>query len=96
MEDSQPLLLEMVCKGPLQIPVFPPFLQYLNSIRPGVIQFTYEMERNCALPFLVVLVSRSVDGNLFTSVLASQTTLASSMINIDMCAEFKAVKATLI
>ena len=44
------------------------FLQHLNSIRPGVICFTHEIEENNTLPFLEVLVMRADDGSLNTSI----------------------------
>ena len=31
-------------------------------MRPGVIRFTHEVEENCKLPFLDVMVSRVEDG----------------------------------
>jgi hypothetical protein len=43
------------------------FLQHLNSVRPGVIRFTHEIEKDGTLPFLDVLVSRTEVGIAFTA-----------------------------
>ena len=46
----------------------PHFLQHLNSVRPGVIWFTYGTEESGSLPFLDVLVTRGENGNLTTNI----------------------------
>ena len=38
-----------------------PFLDHLNSLQPGVICFTHEVEKDNTLPFLEVLVTRDND-----------------------------------
>ena len=49
------------------------FLQHLNSIKPGVICFTHELETNNRLPFLEVLVTRMDNGDLITSIYRKPT-----------------------
>ena len=49
------------------------FLDHLNSLQPGVICFTHEMEKDNALPFLEVLVKRNKDGCLSTSIYRKPT-----------------------
>ena len=49
------------------------FLQHLNSIHPGVICFTHEIEENSSLPFLEVLVTRADDGSLNISIYRKPT-----------------------
>ena len=46
----------------------PHFLQHLNSVRPGVIRFTYKTEESGSLPFLDVFVTRGENGNLTTNI----------------------------
>ena len=50
-----------------------PFLDHLNSLQPGVICFTHEVEKDNTLPFLEVLVTRDNDGNLSTSIYRKPT-----------------------
>ena len=47
-------------------------LQHLNSIQPSI-QFTQELEKDGSLPFLDVLLSRSSDGTVQTSVYWKET-----------------------
>ena len=50
-----------------------PFLKHLNSLRPGIIKFTHEVEEKSTLPFLEVLITRTDEGNLFFGVYRKPT-----------------------
>ena len=48
------------------------FLHHLNDIEPSI-QFTYEMENDCSLPFLDIQLEHNSDGTISTSVYRKPT-----------------------
>ena len=59
-----------------------PLPDYLNSLQPGVICFTHEVEKDNTLPFLEALVTSDSDGNLSTSIY-SKSTHTDQLLNFD-------------